>query len=158
MPRTCGYAPAGERCFGIHNRQAKGRTDAAGALPGNGLLTVTLFVGTVDSDVFYARIRQDLLPKLPESSVVVMDNASFHKRQDIQEAVKTAGHLPEYMPVYSPDLNPTEHKRAQAKALRRKHRCSVDELFQRYKLQSVYIAPAIPAGHRKNQQISIAAF
>ena len=63
-----------------------------------------------------------------------MDNAAFHKRQDIQEAIKAAGHLLEYMPVYSPDLNPIEHKWAQAKALRRKHRCSVDELFQRYRL------------------------
>ena len=106
---------------------------------------MSLFDGTVDSDVFYAWIRQDLLPlpKLPERSVIVMDNAFFHKRRDIREAVKNAGHLIEYMPVYSPGLNPVEHKWAQAKALRKKHRCSVDELFQRYKLQSVYIAPAI---------------
>ncbi len=143
MPRICGYAPAGERCFGIHNWRAKGRTNAVGALPGNELLTVSLFDGTINSDVFYAWIRQDLLPKLPERSVVVMDNASFHKRRDIQEAVKTAGHILEYMPVYSPDLNPIEHKWAQAKALRRKYRCSVDELFKLYRLQSIYTASAI---------------
>ncbi len=130
----CGYAPAGERCSGIHDRRAEGRANAVSALPGKNLPTVTLFDSAVSSDVFSAWIRQDLLPKLPESSVTVMDNASFHKRHDIQEAVKAEGHIPEYMPVYSPDLNPIEHKRAQAKALRRKHRCSVDELFQRYRL------------------------
>ena len=134
MPRTHGYAPVGERCSGIRDWQAKGRINAVGALYGNELLTVSLFDGTVNSDVFYAWVRQDLLPKLPERSVVVMDNASFHKRQDIQEAVKNAGHLLEYMPVYSPDLNPIEHKWAQAKALRRKHRCSTDDLFRDYKL------------------------
>ncbi|XOF35395.1 MAG: IS630 family transposase [Candidatus Electrothrix sp. YB6] len=87
MPRTCGYAPVGERCSGIHNWREKGRINAVGALSGKNLLTVTLFDGTVNSDVFYAWIRQDLLPKLPERSVVVMDNASFHKRRDIAGAV-----------------------------------------------------------------------
>ena len=134
MPRTFGYSAAGERCSGIHDRQAKGRTDAVGALLGKDLLTVTLFDSSIDSDVFSAWIRMDLLPKLPESSVIVMDNASFHKRRDIQEAVQAEGHILEYMPVYSPDLNPIEHKWAQAEALRRKHRCSIDELFRDYKL------------------------
>ena len=58
-----------------------------------------------------------------------MDNASFHKRQDIQEAITQAGHILEYLPPYSPDLNPIEKKWAQAKAIRRQKRCSVDELF-----------------------------
>ena len=124
----------GERCSGIHNWHARGRINAIGALYENELLTVSLFDGSINSDVFGAWIRQDLLPKLPENSVVVMDNAAFHKRQDIQEAIKSAEHLLEYMPVYSPDLNPIEHKWAQAKALRRKNRCSVYELFQRYRL------------------------
>ena len=134
MPRTHGYTAVGERCSGVHDRRAGGRTNAVGALLGKDPPTVTLFDGAADSDVFYAWIRQDLLPKLPENSVIIMDNASFHKRRDIQEAVKAKGHILEYMPVYSPDLNPIEHKWAQAKALRRKHRCSVDELFRDHKL------------------------
>ena len=134
MPRIQGYAPVGERCSGIQDRRSGGRTNAVGALYGNRLLTLSLFDGSINTDVFSAWIKQDLLPKLPENSVIVMDNASFHKRRDIQEAVISAGHLIEYLPVYSPDLNPIEHKWAQAKALRRKHRCSVDELFRDYKL------------------------
>jgi transposase len=43
-----------------------------------------------------------------------MDNASFHKRQDIQEAITQAGHILAYLPPYSPDLNPIEKKWAQA--------------------------------------------
>lgn len=58
-----------------------------------------------------------------------MDNAPFHKRQDIQEAITQAGHILEYLPPYSPDLNPIEKKWAQAKAIRRQKKCSVDELF-----------------------------
>ena len=37
-------------------------------------------------EVFSAWLTQDLIPKLPEKNVVVMDNATFHKREDIQTA------------------------------------------------------------------------
>ena len=59
-----------------------------------------------------------------------MDNATFHKREDIQTAIRGAGHILEYLPAYSPDLNPIERKWAQAKAVRRQHRCNPDQLFQ----------------------------
>ncbi len=84
----------------------------------------------INADVFHARISRELLPELPDSSVIVMDNAAFHKRGDIRETITSCGHEPEFLPPYSPDPNPIEHKRAQAKALRKKRRCSVDELFQ----------------------------
>ena len=75
---------------------------------------------------------QDLLPKLPSHAVVVMDNAAFHKRQDTREAIQNAGHTLEYLPAYSPDLNPIEHKWAQAKALRRQQNQTVEMLFKSY--------------------------
>ena len=74
---------------------------------------------------------QDLLPKLPSHSVVVMDNATFHKRQDIRNAIQNAGHTLD-LPAYSPDLNPIEHKWAQAKALRKRQNQTVDRLFKSY--------------------------
>jgi len=59
-----------------------------------------------------------------------MDNATFHKRQDTQKMIKNAGFILEYLPPYSPDLNPIEQKWAQAKAVRRKKRCSIQKLFK----------------------------
>lgn len=130
MPRNYGYAPVGERCFGRHDWNAKGRINVVGALMKNNFLNVNLVDGDIDADVFYARVSRELLPGLPEGSVVVMDNAAFHKRGDIQEIITSSGHELEFLPSYSPDLNPVEHKRAQAEALRKKLRCPVDELFQ----------------------------
>jgi len=129
MPRIHGYSEKGKRCFGEQDWHAKGRVNAIGAIIGTQLLTVCLFDSNINSDIFFAWLTQDLIPKLPERSVVVMDNASFHKRSDMIAAIKDAGHIPEYIPPYSPDLNPIEHKWAQAKSIRRKHRCSVSELF-----------------------------
>ncbi|WP_395168533.1 transposase [Piscirickettsia salmonis] len=61
--------------------------------------------------MFYAWLVKDLLPKLPAHSVIVMDNARFHKRSDMIEAIEEQGHTLEYLPSYSPDLNPIERKR-----------------------------------------------
>jgi hypothetical protein len=129
MPRTHGYSVKGKRCFGKHDWHAKGRVNVIGAIVDNQLLSICLFETTIDSDVFFAWLTQDLILKLPEESVVVMDNATFHKRADMREALETAGHTLLYLPPYSPDLNPIEHKWAQAKAIRRQLGCSTFELF-----------------------------
>lgn len=131
MPRLHGYSARGERCTGIQNWHAKGRINVIGALLGTTLLTISLFACNIDSTVFHAWAVNDLLPKLPPASVVVLDNASFHKRQDLQCAFSSSGHSVEFLPPYSPDLNPIEHKWAQAKSIRRTMGCSVNELFSR---------------------------
>ncbi|CAA2929208.1 hypothetical protein ARSQ2_00367 [Arsenophonus endosymbiont of Bemisia tabaci Q2] len=45
----------------------------------------------------------------------MMDNSTFYKKQNIQQVIIDAGHMVEYFPTYSPDLNPIEHKSPQAK-------------------------------------------
>ena len=130
MPRTHGYAPKGKRCFGTHDWNAKGRTNVIGALLGATLLTVCLYKANIDGDIFQAWAVQDLIPKLPPGSVVVMDNASFHHRKQTQQAIKEAGHTLEYLPPYSPDLNPIENKWAQAKKRRQKSGESVQEILK----------------------------
>lgn len=129
MPRTHGYSAKGTRCFGTQDWGAKGRTNAIGALVGGLLLTVSLVCGNVNSDVFLSWLKFDLLPKAPSGSVIVLDNASFHKRPDIQQLVEDAGCILEYLPPYSPDLNGIEHTWAQAKAIRRRENCDIDTLF-----------------------------
>jgi transposase len=136
MPRRHGYAAAGQRCYGLHDWHAKGRTNVIGALIGKLLLTVSLFTTNVNADVFYEWTTQDLLPKLPAKSVVVMDNATFHKRKDIKMAISNAGHTIDFLPAYSPDLNPIEKRWAHAKSVRRKVSCSIHDLF---KMESLYV-------------------
>lgn len=130
MPRTHGYSLKGQRCYGIHDCGAKGRTNVIGALLAGTLLTVSMFQSTIDTQVFDAWVIQDLVPKLPKETIVVMDNATFHKGKDMQEALKSSGHTLLYMPPYSPDLNHIENKWAQAKSVRRKYQCSVEDLFR----------------------------
>lgn len=58
MPRTHGYSPAGQRCYGLCDWHAKGRTNAIGALIGKALLTVGLFNTNVNADVFTAWLNK----------------------------------------------------------------------------------------------------
>ena len=130
MPRTHGYTPKGKRCFGMQDWNAKGRINVIGAMLKGIMLTCCLYECNVDSDVFHAWATQDLLPKLPSNVVIIMDNATFHKRADTKLAISNAGHTLEYLPPYSPDMNPIEHKWAQAKAIRRKTGTSVKDIFK----------------------------
>ena len=61
-----------------------------------------------DGDVFEAFTEQVLVPTLRPGDVVVMDNLGAHRREEIAEAIARAGAQAEYLPAYSPDLNPIE--------------------------------------------------
>ena len=131
-PRTHGYQLKGKRCNDKHDWHCRKSVNAIGAIVENKFLTVSLFEGPINSDVFYAWITQDLLPKLPKGAVIVMYNAKFHKRHDIEEAINEQGSFIEWLPTYSPEFNPIEKKWAQAKSIRRKYRCDVDTLFKKH--------------------------
>ena len=129
MPRTHGYAPKGTRCYDVQDWQPGKRTNVIVALMGKSLLTVSLFECNINTTIFNSWLEQDLIPKLPKNSVIVMDNAGFYKSPLLLEMIEKAGHKLEYLPEYSPDLNPIESKWAQAKSIRRKLHCDVFELF-----------------------------
>ena len=66
--------------------------------------------------VFTTWVQELLLPSLNELTVIVMDNVTFHKDAATLQLIKAAGHIIEFLPPYSPDLNPIEHKWAEKKA------------------------------------------
>lgn len=131
-PRTHGYSKQGNRCYGYHIWHERGRINAIGALFEGELLSVSLWECSIDSDVFHTWMSVNLIPKLPKNAVLILDNASFHKRKDTQMLLESHGHTLLFLPPYSPDLNPIEHTWAQLKAIRRKLRCNVDSVFQEF--------------------------
>ena len=75
-------------------------------------------------------MEQLLIPALPKNSVVVMDNAAFHKSSEIADLLKKNGHRILWLPPYGPDLNPIEHKWAWIKSIRNKLQLNnIDLLF-----------------------------
>ena len=70
-----------------------------------------------------------MIPDLPDKSVVVMDNAAFHKSKKTKSLLESKGHIIEFLPPYSPNFNPIDNKWAQDKSIRRKVSCNVEEAF-----------------------------
>lgn len=97
------------------------------------MFSVGLFDCKVNSDVFHFWVEQFLIPELPKNSVIVMDNAAFHKRSDTQELLEQYGHQILWLPAYSPDFNPIEKIWAWVKKKRKEwqENC-IDRLFQMF--------------------------
>lgn len=55
-------------------------------------------------------VENMLLKEIPKNSTIIWDNASFHKSQVLGKMLENAGHTMIFLPAYSPDLNPIEHK------------------------------------------------
>ena len=131
--RSHSYSYIGTRAESTFNWQVKNSCNAVGALIKNKLLTVSLFNCSITTEVFEGWIEHDLLPKLKEKSVLIMDNATFHKGKRLQELLQKAGHYLVWLPKYSPDLNPIEKMWAQVKSVRKKFRVKdIDILFKDY--------------------------
>ena len=64
--------------------------------------------GTCDTLLFNAWLKDFLVPELITGQVVILDNASFHKSQETQRLIESAGCRVLFLPPYSPDLNPIE--------------------------------------------------
>ena len=114
--RSHGYSLKGTPCIDRYNWQAKKRTNVIGALYEKMLFALDTFEKNINSDIFYDWCKYTLIPSLKRKCVIVMDNASFHKR--VQRLLNRHGHRLLFLPPYSPDLNPIEKKWAQVKFLR----------------------------------------
>ena len=79
MPRTHGYSSIGKRCSGTSNWNAKGRKNVIGAINDAKFIACGICDYNINSDVFNLWTEKFLIPNLPDNSVVVMDNAAFHK-------------------------------------------------------------------------------
>ena len=108
MMRPSGYAPIGSPCIGSYSWQAKDRTNIIGALYGKTLFVLDCLKTNNNTEVFYSWCKFTLIPKLKRKCVIVMDNATFHKR--VQKLLNRHGHRLLFLPPYSPALNPIEKK------------------------------------------------
>jgi transposase len=59
------------------------------------------FKGSTNKEVFKAYLTEILLPKLPKYSYLIIDNASFHKGEEIEEVIRLADINLIYLPTYT---------------------------------------------------------
>ena len=79
------------------------------ALKQGTMLAPMTFAGSCNRDLFEMWLEECLLPQLQPGDAIILDNASFHRSQAIDQIVAAAGCELWYLPPYSPDLNEIEH-------------------------------------------------
>ena len=97
------------------------------ALTVDGYLDWTIVQGSITTVSYIQFVRERVLPHCNtlanglERSVLVMDNAKIHHSPEMLEMCAAAGVQVEFLPPYSPDLNPIETSFALLKAYLRRH-------------------------------------
>jgi len=115
MNREYGRSPVGERvCLPQSGRRVKKLNIIAGLLNGK-LLCPTIYEWSTNSAWFLEWLEWFLLPLLKVGSVIILDNASFHKKSEVCRIAASYGCRVIFLPPYSPDKNKIEKSWANLK-------------------------------------------
>jgi transposase len=106
--RPHGWAKIGQKVFGLIGGNNRKATNLIMAQRGKEWLAPMLFTGSCHTETVNQWLEKMLLPELTEPSVIVMDNARFHNKEQMQEILEKDGHAILPLPRYSPDFNPIE--------------------------------------------------
>jgi transposase len=119
MDRTHGRTASGERVDGLvpHCHWLVTTLIAAVRLGGIPKSACVAFLGATDAMAFETYAERCLAPALRFGDIVVMDNLGSHRQRPPIEA---AGAAVQFLPPYSPDLNPIEKMFSKVKAHLRK--------------------------------------
>ena len=99
------------------------RVSAIVGMSWSGILDFHITVSTVNADKFHHYVEDALSPYLQAfngtnaNSVVILDNASIHHNEEVLDSIQDTGALVQFLPPYSPDMNPIEHAFAQVKSV-----------------------------------------
>ena len=85
------------------------------AKQGDTILSPLQYACSMTGDFFEFWFEHSLLSELPEHAVVVMDNASFHRKKKLNTIAQTHQITLIFLPPYSPELNRIEKEWAKLK-------------------------------------------
>ena len=105
-----GWCAKGERFAAERRGNRTERVSFMAAWHQQQLVAPLTYQGYCNRRVFETWLEEKLLPVLEPDSVIICDNASFHKGGRIEALIQQAGCHLLYLPPYSPDLNPIEHQ------------------------------------------------
>ena len=84
------------------------RTNIVAAKCMDKIISPMIYQCSTDAVLFEHWFEYALLKSIPKHSVIIMDNAAFHRKVQLRELSKIADCEVLFLPPYSPDLNPIE--------------------------------------------------
>jgi len=118
--REFAYAPRGQKVIEKVSGKKFKRTNIVAGICQREWVAPMEYGGTTDSVLFEFWFENCLLKEVKPGSVIVLDNATFHKKSVIPGLAKSKNCEVLFLPPYSPDLNPIEKKWAWLKKKLRK--------------------------------------
>lgn len=103
-----GWSVRGTRCFGERLGHRTQRISMIAAWCQGEVLAPLTFEGYCDSLLVETWFEKCLLPVLRRGQVVILDNASFHRKAQLIGLLEQVGCRLLALPAYSPDLNRIE--------------------------------------------------
>ncbi|HFU4492090.1 TPA: transposase, partial [Streptococcus suis] len=108
LTRPRARAPRGHKVLEkISGRRFERISVVAGQI-GNQFVAPMIYKESMTSDFFMKWFSEELLPSLSKTHVIVMDNATFHPKKQLDELCIEHHHFFLPLPPYSPELNPIE--------------------------------------------------
>jgi len=108
LNREYGRAPRGEKVVEKRSGKKFKRTNILAAKCGNEIIEPLQYDGRTDHRLFETWFETRLCPALVQDDVVIMDNATFHRKKTLRPIAERFGVRVIFLPPYSPDLNPIE--------------------------------------------------
>lgn len=105
-----GWSEKGERSYAEQLGFASDRRNIVAGYNLGSKETIAPFEynGNTTKSLFTSWFKQILCPNLKPKQVIILDNASFHKDEELYNLVAQYDCELIYLPPYSPDLNPIE--------------------------------------------------
>jgi len=130
LTRRYGRAAAGQRVVEATPGHSGRHYTLVALLGWSGVQAPWLLEGAMDRAAFDVYVQHILVPTLRRGDVVLMDNLSVHHSLRASRLIQARGARVEFLPPYSPDLNPIEKCWAKIKqALRAAKARTLDDLL-----------------------------
>jgi transposase len=130
LTRRCGRAAPGVRVVEATPGYSGPHYTLIAALGWSGLQAPWLLDGAMDTAAFEVYVQHVLAPTLRRGDVLLLDNLSAHASERARTLIEARGARLEFLPPYSPDLNPIEKCWAKVKeALRAAKARTLDDLI-----------------------------
>lgn len=116
LKRTHARSPHRSRVDDFKPFYRGAKVTVIGAISWQQVLAVMTLNGSMDGNAFKVFVEKCLLPQLWDGAVVVRDNLTAHKVEEIEPLIQSVGASILYQSPYFPDFNPIEHWWSQLKA------------------------------------------
>jgi len=113
--RLYARAKRGVRVYDKISGKKHKRTNIIAGLCAGKHLAVQCYNHSTTATFFEDWFEWELIPVLPENTLIVMDNATFHRKKQLYDIAARYEVFVVFLPPYSPNLNPIEHSWANFK-------------------------------------------